>query len=349
MYHPLRFLSLAAISLFLFFISATPAKAQISKVKTVWVILMENHNWTGNNAGAAFGSPDLKDNPQAPFINGPLLQHSAHAEQYFNPPGNHPSQPNYLWLEAGTNFGVLADTQPGQPQLFTEQHLVKLLEDAGISWRAYAEPDFGSPLFDNCPLDFSVLDVEHLAFVYFDDVNNGLNPQSAECISHVRPYYQLATDLADHTTARYNFITPNVCHDGHEGVSPCDANEPADNTLRSDTWLKQNLPLILESKEYKEGGAIFVIWDEAEDNGKFSDGPIGMFLLSPFAKGEGKQPFSNVIHYDHSSTLKTLQEIFNVTPLLGAAADPATKDLSDFFKQECGDADRENDDNKCKK
>lgn len=36
--------------------------AQVSKVKTVWVILMENHNWTGNNAGAAFGAPDLKGN-----------------------------------------------------------------------------------------------------------------------------------------------------------------------------------------------------------------------------------------------------------------------------------------------
>jgi hypothetical protein len=32
-------------------------------VKTVWVILMENYNWTGNNAGAAFGDPDLKGNP----------------------------------------------------------------------------------------------------------------------------------------------------------------------------------------------------------------------------------------------------------------------------------------------
>jgi phosphatidylinositol-3-phosphatase len=107
----------------------------MSKVKTVWVILMENHNWTGNNAGAAFGAPDIKGNPLAPYINGTLLHTSAHAEQYFNPPGNHPIQPNYLWLEAGTNFGVLADTQPGQPQLFTDKHLVRLREDAGISWR----------------------------------------------------------------------------------------------------------------------------------------------------------------------------------------------------------------------
>jgi hypothetical protein len=242
-----------------------------------------------------------------------------------------------LWLEAGTNFGVLADTQPGQPQLTTDQHLVRLLENAGISWMAYAEPDFGSPVFDVCPIDFTFLDVEHLAFVYFNDVNDGLNPQSTECIAHVRPYYQLATDLADHTVARYNFITPNVCHDGHEGVSPCAATEPTDNTQRSDAWLKQNVPLILESDEYKEGGALFIIWDEAEDDGQFSDGPIGMFLLSPFAKGGGKKPYSNSIHYDHSSTLKTLQEIFGVEPLLGAAADPKTKDLSDFFKGNCGD------------
>ena len=92
------------------------------------------------------------------------------------------------------------------------------------------------------------------------------------------------------------------------------------------------MPLILESDQYKLGGALFIIWDEAEDSGAFSDGPVGMFLLSPFAKGGGKTAYSNSIHYDHSSTLKTLQEIFQVGPLLGAAADPETNDLSDLFK-----------------
>jgi hypothetical protein len=332
MKHSRKILTFAVAALLLLVVVPGVMNAQMSKVTTVWVILMENHNWTGNNAGAAFGAPDLKGNLLAPYANGKLLDTSAHAEQYFNPPGNHPSQPNYLWLEAGTNFGVLADTQPGQPQLNTHFHLVRLLEDAGISWTAYAEPDFGSPVFDTCPLDFTFLDVEHLGFVYFNDVNHGLNPKSAECIAHVRPYYQLATDLANHTSAQYNFITPNLCHDGHEGVSPCDALESKDNTFRSDTWLKQNVPLILESDQYKQGGALFIIWDEAEDSGAFSDGPVGMFLLSPFAKGGGKTAYSNSIHYDHSSTLKTLQEIFQVGPLLGGAADPETNDLSDLFK-----------------
>jgi hypothetical protein len=340
-----KVLSLSIAMLFLLVLMPAAAKAQMSKVKTVWVILMENHNWIGNNAGAAFGAPDIKGNPLAPYINGELLHTSAHAEQYFNPPGNHPSLPNYLWLEAGTNFDILADILPTDNKLSSSKHLVTLLEDKGISWRAYAEPDFGNPVFDNCPLDFSEIDVNHLAFDYFADVTNSFSPSSPDCIKHVRPYYQLATDLADHTSARYNFITPNLCHDGHEGVSPCDATESKDNTSRSDEWLKQNVPLILESSEYKEGGALFIIWDEGEDSGKFSDGPIGMFLLSPFAKGEDKAEYSNHIHYDHSSTLKTLQEIFHVDPLLGAAGDRETKDLSDLFKGHCRhDNDRNNDD-----
>jgi hypothetical protein len=61
-------------------------------------------------------------------------------------------------------------------------------------------------------------------------------------------------------------------------------------------------------------------------------------------KAGGKKAFSNNIHYDHSSTLKTLQEIFGVKPLLGAAADPATKDLSDLFKGNCKDGNNNNND-----
>jgi hypothetical protein len=39
--------------------------------------------------------------------------------------------------------------------------------------------------------------------------------------------------------------------------------------LRSDQWLARNVPLILESDAYKQGGALFIIWDETEDSGPF--------------------------------------------------------------------------------
>jgi len=39
--------------------------------------------------------------------------------------------------------------------------------------------------------------------------------------------------------------------------------------------------------------------------------------VSPSAKGGG---YANSIHYTHGSTLRTIQEIFGVTPLLGDAA-----------------------------
>ena len=80
--------------------------------------------------------------------------------------------------------------------------------------------------------------------------------------------------------------------------------------------------MILDSAAYRSGGAVFVTWDE----GKASDGPIGMIVLSPFAKGNG---YRNFIRYTHGSTLRTFQEIFGVRPFLRDAA--IETDLSDLF------------------
>lgn len=278
--------------------SFAPAHTQ-----TVFIILMENHNWS-----------QIKGSKYAPYINHTLLPMASHTEQYFNPPGIHPSLPNYLWLEAGTNFGILDDNPPSSDSQNTSAHLVTLLQTSGISWKAYEENTSGTA----CPLtDSGLYAVRHDPFVYFDDISNNQDPSSAECIAHVRPYSELATDLANNTVARYNFITPNLCDDMH--------NRCKGNPIRTgDTWLSNNVPAILNSSAFKTAGALFITWDEAATG----DGPIGMIVLSPFAKGNG---YSNTIHYDHSSTLKTFQEIFGVTPLLANAGDAATNDLSDLF------------------
>jgi hypothetical protein len=157
--------------------------------------------------------------------------------------------------------------------------------------------------------------VKHDPFVYFDDVTNNQNSNSAYCIAHVRPYTELAADLKNNHVASYNFITPNLCDDMHDSCS-------GGNIPDGDTWLSQNVPAILSSAAYRNG-ALFITWDEADSG----DGPIGMIVLSPFAKGGG---YSNSIHYSHGSTLRTLQEIFAVTPFLGDAGKET--DLKDLFR-----------------
>jgi hypothetical protein len=63
--HLWKALTFRVMVMFLLGVAPVAANAQMSKVKTVWVILMENHNWTGNNTGAEFGAPDIKGNPLA--------------------------------------------------------------------------------------------------------------------------------------------------------------------------------------------------------------------------------------------------------------------------------------------
>ena len=270
---------------------------------------MENTDWSS-----------IKGSSSAPYINRTLLPIASHAEQYYNPPNNHPSLPNYLWLEAGTNFGILDDNDPSANAQSTGSHLVNLLEAAGISWKTYQE-DEGSGAYNgiDCPNynEGNYYDVNHNPFVYFDDITQNNNSQARRCIQHVRPYSEFQTDLINDRVARYNFITPHLCDDMHDACAPL--NDPV---LQGDTWLSTEVPKILASQAYLNNGALFIVWDE----GASGDGPIGMIVLSPKAKGGGYQ---NSIHYTHSSTLRTVEEIFGVMPLLGDAANAT--DLRDLF------------------
>jgi hypothetical protein len=285
-----------------FFALAFAADAGLNANSTVFVIVMENHNWS-----------QIKGSADAPYINNTLLPIASYCEQYYNPPAIHPSEPNYLWLEAGTNFGILDDNPPATNHQTTTNHFVTQLKSAGISWKTYQENITGLV----CPtVDTPPYYVKHNPFAFFDDVT----APTGNCTSVMRPFTELATDIANNNLARYNFITPNIYNDMHD-------NDPAglNNAVKQgDTWLSQNLPTILNSAAYKNNGLIIITWDEG--TGASSDGPIGMIVLSPFAKGGG---YRNAIHYNHSATLRTLQKIFNVRPLLGGGA--SAMDLSNLF------------------
>jgi hypothetical protein len=282
-------------------------------IKTVFIILMENHNWSS-----------IKGSASAPYVNGTLLPKAAHAEMYFNPKGIHPSNPNYLWLEAGDNFGVTMDNPPSVNHQSTTDHLVSQLEKAGISWMSYQEDlPSGCPLTDN-----KLYAVRHNPMVYFDDVTDSLSPNSAHCIAHMRSLTQFYDDLQGkngQTVSRYNFITPNLCDDGHGQSLGTDCQTLlTDLVKKSDDFLGMAVPQIENSAAFKDNGVLFITWDEGEGLLSTSDGPIGMIVDSPKAK----LGYSNSIKYDHSSTLKTIETIFGV-PALRAATNAT--DLADLF------------------
>jgi phosphatidylinositol-3-phosphatase len=278
--------------------AAFAAEAGLDPNSYVFVILMENHNWS-----------TIRGSANAPYINNTLLPLASYCDQYYNPPGIHPSEPNYIWLEAGTNFGIFNDNPPANNHQSTTNHFVTQLRNAGISWKTYQE----NMTAGTCPtVDAPPYYVKHNPFAFFDDVT------SANCTSVMRPFTELAGDIANHTLAHYNFLTPNICNDMHDSCAP--TNNPV---RQGDNWLAQNLPMILNSAEYQNNGLIIITFDEGAGG---SDGPIGMIVLSPFAKGSG---YHNAIHYTHSATLRTLQKIFNVRPFLAGAANAL--DLGDLF------------------
>jgi len=148
--------------------AAAPALAA-SQIGDVFVITLENHNWTqpNGNVGNNGNVEQIAGNPAAPFINslvngtatatinGVLTNLSAQTSYtgtYYNATANespvqfvHPSELNYIWSEAGSSLGVTNDNPPytstGSPENVqsTTQHLSGLLQQANIPWKGYAE------------------------------------------------------------------------------------------------------------------------------------------------------------------------------------------------------------------
>src|SRR6202051_1324178 len=176
-------------------LGALSFSARADNVKTIFVIAMENHNWT-QPAQLPGGIQQVYQNPNAPFvnslvngtafavINGSVVNISSqvsYASAYHNvlatPSGNnphiHPSEPNYLWAEAGTNFGVRNDNDPytGGTNQNTTQHLTALLQQAGITWPSYQEDidltQNGSGQLTNVPLPENLWTVPLTSFSGF--------------------------------------------------------------------------------------------------------------------------------------------------------------------------------------
>ncbi len=266
---------------------------------TIFTIVMENK-----------GQADIFGNKHAPYINS-LANKYAVAKGYHDSMV-HPSSPNYLWMVAGENFGVLDDSEPLSHHIDSRSHLADQIETQGLTWKAYEE-SMGAPcgLTANYPYE-----PKHDPFVYFNDINgwDGTTFQpSARCTSHVVDYKELHKDLASGNVPKFAFITPNMLDDMHDG-----------SVADGDAWLAAEVPKILASDAYKNGGVLFLTWDEGNNGG--DDPP--MIVISPNAK----PAFVSTAAYDASSYLMTVETLLGVDALpCNSNALTTTQPMADLF------------------
>jgi hypothetical protein len=227
-----------------------------------------------------------------------------------NNPHIHPSEPNYIWAEAGTNFGVLNDNDPFDPKGPTNQdtplHLTGLLTAAGRSWRSYQEDidlaknaggmltnivrsrdqwtvplksfsgNFATGVNDfNLSTQFNYA-AKHNPMVFFTNTNGGNDTTASNPLSlNYAPLQQLFADLESDNVADYNWITPNQFNDMHTalvGGYKGLSGDPA-KIKQGDDFLAQIIPAIMASNAYKNHGAIIIWFDESESDGVANDNP----------------------------------------------------------------------------
>ncbi len=284
------------------------------QTKYVFVVAMENEA-----AKSVYGSSD------APYLNG-LIAKYAHATAFNDPlPDPIPSEPHYVWMEAGTNqFSDTTFTTDDDPSASNSTkstaHLVTQMGAASpaISWMSYPEGlDSGTGA---CPVHSSGLyAAKHDPFVFFQDTAG--SPPSATnalCAAHHQAYSTAAFGqaLAQGSVAQYNFIVPNVCDDMH-GDPSCPSS---DVIAAGDAWLSANLPPIINFVN-AHNGVLFIMWDEPEGGGS----QMPFVAIGP----QIKSGYTGQVSYTHSSFTKSVEEIFGL-PILPTVA--GANDLGDLFQ-----------------
>ncbi len=199
------------------------------------------------------------------------------------------------------------------------------LRDAGLTWKSYQEdmttpcrhPKIGSGDTTVAARKGDQYATRHNPFVYFHSIID-----SPDCVKNVVDLKALPIDLASAaTTPNLSFITPNLCHDGHD--APCVDGEPGGLTS-ADAWLKEWVPRILASPAYKANGIVVITLDEAEgaDAGAAccgqkgsGGGRVGALVISP--KVAPAQ--IDDTPYNHHSLFCGMEQIFGL-PKLDATA-----------------------------
>jgi hypothetical protein len=282
-------------------------------IRVVFVVAMENQD-----------ARDIYGNvAEAPYINGTLLRQYAHATNFVDELAPEiPSEPHYVWMEAGTNAfpdHVFVDDRDAIAANSTGHtaHLATQIQAAGngLSWRAYQEGI--NDATGRCPIASSGFYApKHDPFVFFRDVSGSPPSKTNEyCASHHKDTSALAADLATGSVASYNFITPDLCHDMH-GAQGCASMRWIQ---AGDQWLQANLPALI-SYVNAHDGVIYLTWDEPEETTLAPFIAIGPHVKAGYAGG---------VRYTHSALLKSVEESLGLPVLPTVQGSP---DLADLFE-----------------
>ncbi|HKW59378.1 MAG TPA: alkaline phosphatase family protein [Candidatus Dormibacteraeota bacterium] len=201
----------------------------------------------------------------------------------------HPSLPNYLAMTSGSTWGIADDGYHTLPA----GGLGAQLTNAGVSWRAYMEGMAGGCFHSGYPYA-----LKHNPFAYY----------GGTCPANVVNFTQFAGDVAASTIPRFVWITPGLCHDGHD----C-------STAVADAWLAQTVPTILATSAWKDSGLLFITWDEGED----SANSVLTLVIHPGAHG-----LKTNLRYDHYNLLATIEDALGVARLGAAGTAWAMSDLT---------------------
>lgn len=284
----------------------------------VFVIALENHNFTQPQG---LSTPQLLGNSAAPYLNSlltpgnPNAAQTAYALNYENVGlGVHPSQANYTWAEAGSSLGDNIGNN------FSVPHSTGLMNVAGVSWKNYQEDVqySTSPLLGASGISSNISPYYGTGQYNYAPNHNPMSLFSDTATQNVYPLNQLSTDLANQTVGRDNWITPNEYNDMHSnlmgnftyhGTTYAHGSEQ-EKVAQGDNFLSILIPQIEATPEYQNNGAILIWFDETE-GGDTTDFTIPEIVISPLAKGNA---YASSVSLNHSSDLRTMQEIFNLGP-----------------------------------
>jgi phosphatidylinositol-3-phosphatase len=262
--------------------AATPTSSQPCGVTTtapawqhvVWIIL-ENK-----------GYDQIIGSPNAPYING-LANQCGLATNFFAEA--HPSLPNYIAMTSGSTQGITDDGDPSQHPISAPSIFSQL--GAG-GWRGLDES-----MPSNCAHSSSGgYAVRHNPAAYFTNI-------ASQCSSQ-----DVALADPPDVSARFTFITPNLCDDMHD----C-------SVATGNGWLESWVPKILDSAEYRAGNtALFITCDEDEGG---SGQHIATIVVAPSTPAGTKDG----TRYDHYSMLGTTEAMLGLPALGNAASAPSMR------------------------